>query len=96
VQQTFDAFFRKALLPAPDRRATNAGSSGHLQHGLALVGVKNDARPLHMFVRTAALGDDGGEALAISRGEDDARGLRHAPRLARVPATVNLSNASVH
>jgi hypothetical protein len=95
-QQARDPLFRKALLPAPDRRAAHPRAPGNLQHGQALVGVEDDAGPLDMLVRTLALGDDGGKALAVSGGENDARDLGHALRLAPIAAPVNPQNASVH
>jgi hypothetical protein len=95
-EQAFDAFFREALLPAPHRGAAHAHPLGDRQHGQALVGVEDDARPLDVLVGTVAVGDDRGEALTISGGEDDARGLGHPPRLAHFSANVNPQIASVH
>jgi hypothetical protein len=77
-QQALDALLGKALLPAPNRRTTHARTLGHLQHGQALAGVEDDARPLHVLLRAVAVGDDRGQAFAITAREDHARGLGHA------------------
>jgi hypothetical protein len=95
-EQAFDALFGKALLPAPDRGAARADARRDRQHGQALVGAEDDARPLDVLVRTVAVGDDRGEALTISGGKDDARGLGHAPRLAHPLPNVNPQIASAH
>ena len=64
------------------QRHTAGGSRrppGDLQHGQALVGAEDDARPLDVLVRTVPVGDESSEALTITSVEDDARGLGHAP-----------------
>src|SRR3954471_10352362 len=78
-QQSLDAFFGEALLPAPHRGAAHADAPGDLQHGQALVGAQNDARPLDVLVQTVPVGDESREALTITGVEEDARGLGHAP-----------------
>jgi hypothetical protein len=95
-EQAFDALFGKALLPAPNRGAARADALGDRQHGQALVGAEDDARPLDVLVRTVPVGDDRAEALTITGGKDDARGLGHAPRLAYLRRNVNPQIASVH
>src|ERR671939_189314 len=95
-KQAFDAFFGELLLPSPDRWAAHADPPGDLQHGQALVGAEDDARPLDVLVGTVAVGDDCGEALTITGVEEDARGLGHAPRLAHLRPNVNPQIASVH
>src|SRR3954462_12447609 len=79
-QQSFDAFFGEALLPAPHRGAAHADAPGDLQHGQALVGAQDDARPLDVLVRTVPVGDES----------------REAPPLAHLCRTVNPQIASVH
>jgi len=95
-QQSFDAFFGEALLPAPYRGAAHADALCDLQHRQALVGAQDDARPLDVLVRTVPVGDESHEALTITGVEEDARGLGHAPRLAHLRRTVNPQIASVH
>jgi hypothetical protein len=79
AQQARNALLGKALLPAPHGRAAHTRSLGDLQHRQMVGGVENDAGPLDVFLRTAAVGDDGEKALAISRTEQNARGLGHPP-----------------
>src|SRR5205809_1721424 len=62
-QQSLDAFFGEALLPAPHRGAAHADAPGDLQHGQALVGAQDDARPLDVLVQTVPVGDESREAL---------------------------------
>ena len=94
-QQSFDAFFGEALLPAPYRGAAHADALCDLQHRQALVGAEDDARPLDVLVRAVPVSDESGEALTITGVEEDARGLGHAPRLAHLRRTVNPQIASV-
>ena len=93
--ESFDAFFGEALLPAPHRGAAHADALCDLQHGQALVGAEDDARPLDVLVRTVPVGDESHEALTFTGVEEDARGLGHAPRLAHLRRTVNPQIASV-
>ena len=90
-QQSFDAFFGEALLPAPYRGAAHADALCDLQHRQALVGAEDDARPLDVLVRAVPVSDESGEALTITGVEEDARGLGHAPRLAHLRRNVTVA-----
>jgi hypothetical protein len=79
AQQARDALLGKALLPAPHGRAAHTRSLGDLQHRQVVGGVQDDASALDVLLRAVAVRDDGEEALAISRAEENARGLGHPP-----------------
>ena len=96
AQQALDPRFGIPRLPPPDGGSADARPSRRLKHRQALGGKKNDLRPLHMFVRTIAIADNGEQTLAIFSRRKDTDGLSHAARLAHPSAHVNHMIVSVH
>lgn len=72
-EKTVDAIFSETLLPTPDRRAAGTRALGDFENWKSVSRVKNDARPLNMFQRAAAVTDDRSEALAVVACEEHAR-----------------------
>ena len=58
AKQAVDALLGEALLPAPDRRAADAGAPRHFEHRQSLAGKQNDLGALHMFEGAAAITGD--------------------------------------
>jgi hypothetical protein len=58
--------------------------------------VEDDAGALNVLLRAITVRNDGGEALAVSAGEENARRLGHAPKLARRSPPLHPQNASMH
>jgi hypothetical protein len=96
AQQTVDAFFAVALLPAPHRRAADASATRHFEDRQPVRRQKHDAGALHVLQRTAAIADDCGQSLALINSEDHTDGLGHAARIAQPGHPVNPVIASVH
>ena len=57
MKQAIDAFLGKTSLPAPDRRATDAGAARHFQHRQSITGKEHDFGALHVFQGTVAITD---------------------------------------
>jgi hypothetical protein len=95
-QQAVDAFFAEALLPAPNRRPTDAGPARDFQNRKPLGRMQHDLGALDVLEGAGAIGRDRFEALSLFAVEDDADGLGHEPRLAYAEAFVNPMSASVH
>jgi hypothetical protein len=94
--QTFHSGFRKALPPAPDRRAAHVGLAGYLLNREVFGRVEDNVRPLDVLERAVAVADDRGQALTIARRQDHTGGLSHARRLAGLCQAVNPQNPSMH
>jgi hypothetical protein len=58
AQQAFDAFLAKALLPAPDSRATDAGSARDFQNRQPIGGKEHDLGALDVFEGAGAINRD--------------------------------------
>ncbi len=58
AQQTVQTLFGEALLPAPNRWTTDAGLTGHRQHGQAFVRQQHDPCTQNMGERTSPVVDD--------------------------------------
>jgi hypothetical protein len=79
AKQAVDAFFGKAPLPAPYRRATNAGAARHFRHWQSVDGEEYDFRGLHVLEAVVAIADYPLEAFDVDGAREDANGLGHTP-----------------
>ncbi len=78
AQQAIQALLGEALLPAPDRRTTDADLSGHRQHGQAFVRQQHDPCTENMGERSTAVVDDPAQRVAGLRGQHKGDSLGHA------------------
>jgi len=83
-------------LPAPHRRAADAGFAGDLQRRQSVGRVEDDPGALHVLERPVSIADDGGKPRAIFDRDNHGNGLRHAGRIARRAMIVNPMIVSVH
>ena len=83
AQQTVEAFFGVALLPAPYHGSADADPIGDLEHWQMVCRGQDDLRPLNMLHGAAAILDDIAQPSTISSREQKRGGLCHLARLAR-------------
>jgi hypothetical protein len=95
-QEAIHALLGISQLPAPYRRAAEADLPGHLQNGQPVCRKKNDPRPMNVLLRAVAILNDRCQTRAVLRGNDDADGLCHIRRIARIRVFVNPLIASLH
>jgi hypothetical protein len=79
AKQAVDSFLGKAPLPAPNRRATDAGAPRHFQHRQSVDGEQYDFRALHMLEGVVAIVDYPLEPFDVDGAREDANGLGHMP-----------------
>jgi len=79
VRGQVNALFAEALLPAPYRRPTDAGSLGDLEHRQALGRHQDDARPQHMLQRSRPIANNLGKPYTISFVKENTSSLSHRP-----------------
>src|ERR1039457_2066995 len=79
AKQAVDSFLGKAPLPAPNRRATDAGAARHFRHRQSLDGEQYDFRALHMLEGVVAIADYPLEAFDVEGAWEDTNSLGHTP-----------------
>jgi hypothetical protein len=95
-KQPFDAFLSETSLPTPNRGAADAGAARHFQHRQSITGKKHDFGALHVFEGTVAITDGLFEAFGFGSVQEDADGLGHGCRIARLRDFVNPMSAAMH
>ena len=96
AQQTIEAFFGVALLPAPHHGSADADPIGDLQHRQMVRRRKDDLRPLDMLHGAAAIVDDLAQPSTISSREKKRDGLCISQDSHESKRRVNPLIASVH
>ena len=96
MQKAVDAFLGKAQLPAPNRWPAHIGTARDFGNSQPIGRMQNDARPLHVFQRTAAVADDSGKTRAVLGIYDHTNFLSHDHRFAWLTQNVNPMIVSVH
>ena len=79
AKQAVDSFLGKAPLPAPNRRATDAGAARHFRHRQSVDGEEYDFRALHVLEAVVAIADYPLEAFDVEGAWEDANSLGHTP-----------------
>jgi len=79
AQQTLDPALGEALLPPPHRRPADADTMRHLLRRVPVCRGEHDLRPLHMFARPIAVGNDRRQLLALRSAQNHAYLLCHDP-----------------
>src|SRR5687768_11824901 len=94
TQQSLDAGFGVAALPAPDPRPTDPGLPGN-GGDLEPLGREHDHPGLSdVLLRSVPIADDRRQTLAILSRDNGAERLGHDPVMAQTPHNMNLKNAS--
>lgn len=78
AQQTLDAFFGVARLPAPDGWPADAGLLGDVEDGEAFGREQDDAGALDVLEGPPPIGDDSGQARQVGGAGDHTDSLSHA------------------
>jgi hypothetical protein len=96
TEQALHASFDEPPLPAPDRRATDAGAPRDLGDVQPRGRPENDPSPRHVLLGAVAIGDDRLQTSAILDRDQRTDDLSHASSIAHPSTLVNLLFASAH